>query len=73
MLGNQQMFLTPKDRGGGGRQKRRSFRQATVRSLLRSKTENRMIGGEQNQKYKWKHAFKRTTSDSKRGLIKKKY
>lgn len=27
--------------------------------------------GEQNQKYKWKHAFKRTTSNSKRGLIKK--
>lgn len=27
--------------------------------------------GGQNQKYKWKHAFKRTTSDSKRGLIKK--
>lgn len=51
--------------------KRRSFRQATVRSLLRSKTENRMTGGEQNQKHKWKHAFKRTTSNSKRGLIKK--
>lgn len=40
-----------------------SFCQATVRCLLRGKTQNR-IGGGENQKYEWKHTFKRTTSDS---------
>lgn len=64
--------FTPKDRGGGGRQKKTVF--PSSYSAFFATQQNRKQddrGWRQNQKYKWKHAFKRTTSDSKRGLIKK--
>lgn len=49
MLGNQQMFSHQRTGEEAEDKTRRSFRQATVRSLLRSKIENRMTGGDKTK------------------------